>query len=101
MPTLKDNEDHTIIVDTQQALTCSIASRLEYVAKQKSNIYTAPTIHRVKPILFLSSFIIMYCYPACARSVRAPRTCALRALGLLLLVASQWGLCDASAKFFF
>ena len=45
MPTLKDNNDndyYNIIVDTQQALTCSIASRLEYVAKQKSHIYTVP-----------------------------------------------------------
>ena len=58
MPTLKDNDNHdyTIIVDTQQALTCSIASRLEYVAKQKSHIYMVPT---VKPLLFLNSFIIM------------------------------------------
>ena len=44
MPTLKDNDndDYTIIVDIQQALTCSIASRLEYVAKQKSHNYTVP-----------------------------------------------------------
>ena len=45
MPNLKDNDndDYTIIVDTQQDLTCSIASRLKYVAKQKSHIYTVPT----------------------------------------------------------
>ena len=45
MPTLKgnDNDDYTIIVDTQLTLTCSIASRMEYVAKQKSHIYTVPS----------------------------------------------------------
>ena len=50
MPTLKDNDndDYTIIVDTQQALTCSIASRLEYVAKQKSHIYMVPTLLQEK-----------------------------------------------------